>query len=116
MLTTNDIDNTIKFYSNVLGFECLSFDKERGFLSMSNGDVNIMFNTPNAHIPFDKPQFTGSLYIYSDDVDSIWYKVKENAKVCYPVETFDYGMREFAIYDNNGYLIKFGQSAQSISS
>lgn len=27
----------------------------------------------------------------------------------YPVEDFGYGMREFAIYDNNGYLLQFGQ-------
>jgi hypothetical protein len=29
--------------------------------------------------------------------------------VCYGIEDFFYGMREFAIYDNNGYLLQFGQ-------
>ncbi|MFN5228579.1 MAG: hypothetical protein ACK5Q3_18600 [Planctomycetota bacterium] len=29
------------------------------------------------------------------------------------LEDFDYGMREFAIYDNNGYLLQFGQSLQA---
>ena len=28
---------------------------------------------------------------------------------CYPIEDFHYGMREFAIFDNNGYLLQFGQ-------
>jgi hypothetical protein len=26
----------------------------------------------------------------------------------YPLEDFDYGMREFAIYDSKGYLFQFG--------
>jgi hypothetical protein len=25
------------------------------------------------------------------------------------IETIDYGMREFAIHDNNGYVLQFGQ-------
>jgi hypothetical protein len=37
---------------------------------------------------------------------------KENTKVCYPIENFEYGMREFAIYDNNGYLLQLGQEIQ----
>lgn len=32
-----------------------------------------------------------------------------HARVCYPIEDFHYGMREFAIFDNNGYLLQFGQ-------
>jgi hypothetical protein len=27
---------------------------------------------------------------------------KDKARLCYPVENFEYGMREFAVYDNNG--------------
>jgi uncharacterized glyoxalase superfamily protein PhnB len=42
-------------------------------------------------------------------VDAIWENIKESANICYPIETFDYGMREFGIYDNNGYLLQFGQ-------
>jgi hypothetical protein len=36
-------------------------------------------------------------------------ELKDKTKVCYPIETFGYGMREFAIFDNNGYLLQFGQ-------
>ena len=32
--------------------------------------------------------------------------------VVYPMETFGYGMREFAVYDNNGYLLQFGQETE----
>jgi hypothetical protein len=29
--------------------------------------------------------------------------------IFYPVEDFSYGLREFAIRDNNGYILQFGQ-------
>jgi uncharacterized glyoxalase superfamily protein PhnB len=45
-----------------------------------------------------------------DDADEVWNQLKDKAKVSYPIEDFDYGMREFAIYDNNGYLLQFGHS------
>lgn len=44
---------------------------------------------------------------------SMWWKLKDKARVCYGIEIFEYGMREFAIYDNNGYLLQFGQEFES---
>ena len=44
------------------------------------------------------------------DVDGLWSRLKNEARVCYPIETFDYGMRECAIYDNNGYLLQCGEA------
>ena len=35
--------------------------------------------------------------------------VKDKAKIVYPLEDFEWQMREFAIYDNNGYMLQFGQ-------
>jgi hypothetical protein len=39
-----------------------------------------------------------------------WSQLKDQARVYYAIETFPYGMREFAIYDNNGYLLQFGEA------
>jgi uncharacterized glyoxalase superfamily protein PhnB len=80
-----------------------------GWAAVRNGAVELMFSLPNEHIPFDKPQFTGSLYFNPDDVDELWEKVRDKATVLYPVEDFPYGMREFAIRDNNGYILQFGR-------
>jgi uncharacterized glyoxalase superfamily protein PhnB len=43
------------------------------------------------------------------DVDALWDELKDKVKVAYDIEDFDWGMREFAIYDNNSYMIQFGQ-------
>jgi uncharacterized glyoxalase superfamily protein PhnB len=113
MFYTESIDETVQFYCNILGFECDHNNPTLEWASVKKDDVEIMFCLPNFHIPFEKPQFTGSIYIKSDDVDSVWASVKDKTQTCYPLEDFDYGMREFAIFDNNGYLIQFGQSIAS---
>jgi hypothetical protein len=67
----------------------------------------MMLARPNEHVLFDKIGFTGSFCFNTDDVEAMW--VKDKASVCYGIENFDWGMREFAIYDNNGYMLQFGQ-------
>ena len=68
-----------------------------------------MLAKPNAHEKFEKIGFTGSFYFTTDDVDEAWQRLKDKARVCYDIETFPWDMREFAIYDNNGYRLQFGQ-------
>jgi uncharacterized glyoxalase superfamily protein PhnB len=106
MLQTTDLKGSIEFYTTVLGFECEGSSHE--WASVRRDNVAIMFAVPGEHEPFAGPSFTGSLYINPDDVDALWERVKDKARVCYPIDDFDYGMREFAIYDNNGYLLQFG--------
>ena len=77
--------------------------------SLGLDDAAIMISKPNEHIPYDKIGFTGSFYFGTDYVDAMWNKIKDQVRVCYDIENFDYGMREFAIYDNNGYILQFGQ-------
>ena len=107
MLAVTSIDDTILFYRNLLGFECVS--RIEGWAALRKDDVEIMISLPNAHEAFEKPMLTGSLYFNSSDVDGLWEEIREKASVVYPLENFYYGMREFAIRDNNGYILQFGQ-------
>jgi catechol 2,3-dioxygenase-like lactoylglutathione lyase family enzyme len=109
MLRTRDLQGSVDFYTNVLGFACDGRADDWGWASVHRDFVSIMFALPNEHEPFDQPVFTGSLYINADDVEALWEQVKDKARICYPIEDFEYGMREFAIYDNNGYLLQFGR-------
>jgi len=109
MLRTAELRETVAFYETVLGFRCEALSEDWGWASLRRDGVEIMIALPNAHEPFERPAFTGSLYIRTDDVDSLWLRVKDSARVCYPLEDFEYGMREFAVYDNNGYLLQFGR-------
>lgn len=109
MLRTIELRETVAFYENVLGFRCETLSEDWGWASLRRDGVEIMIARPNDHEPFERPAFTGSLYFRTDDVDALWLRVKDSARVCYPLEDFEYGMREFAVYDNNGYLLQFGR-------
>jgi uncharacterized glyoxalase superfamily protein PhnB len=109
MIWTEDFQGTIDFYTGVLGFTCVAVIEDPGWASLRIDDTGIMVSKPNDHTPYDKIGFTGSFYFNMDDVDAMWAKVKDKAKICYGIEDFDFSMREFAIFDNNGYLLQFGQ-------
>ena len=113
MLWTEDLKGSVDFYTRILGFTTNVFNEEWGFASLSKGDVSLMLSRPNEHIPYDKIGFTGSFYFMTDSVDALWEELKDKAGVCYGIEDFFYGMREFAIYDNNGYLLQFGQEIEA---
>lgn len=109
IIYTKELDETILFYTDILDFELTNRNDEWGWASLQKDTVGIMLSKPNVHTSFQKPLFTGSFYFNTDDVDSLWEKLKDQAKVCYEIETFEWEMREFAIYDNNGYTLQFGQ-------
>jgi len=72
-----------------------------------------MFSLPNAHQPFNNPVFTGSFYFSVSQVDDLWEALKNTPYIYYAIEDFEYGMREFAIKDNNGYVLQFGQQIRA---
>ncbi|KRA17643.1 MULTISPECIES: VOC family protein [unclassified Lysobacter] len=109
MLRTPDTAATIAFYTQVLEFRLSAGDAAGGWAALERDGVELMLSGLNAHEGDLAPAFTGSLYLRTDDVDGWWRRLRERARVCYPIEDFGYGMREFAIYDNNGYLLQFGQ-------
>ena len=113
MLWTEDLDGTIEFYTGVLGFTCGEVNQDWGWATVWKDDVAVMFARPNQHTSYEKIGFTGSFYFMTDDVEALWTGLKDKVRVCYGIETFDCGMREFAIYDNNGYMLQFGQDLVS---
>ncbi|HZD93711.1 MAG TPA: hypothetical protein VE133_05615, partial [Candidatus Sulfotelmatobacter sp.] len=59
MLAVTSIDDTILFYRNLLGFECVN--RMGGWAALRKDEVEIMISLPNAHEPFERPRLTGSL-------------------------------------------------------
>ncbi len=108
MLRTSDLPGTLSFYRDALGFTVSSGSIEAGWLAIRRDGLLLMLSGFNAHEGDTAPRFTGSLYFEVDDVDALWARLGDCAPVCYPPEDFFYGMREFGIYDPNGYLLQFG--------
>ena len=107
ILWTKDLQESIDFYRETLGFACVG--RTEAWACLRKDDVELMLSLPNAHEPFDKIQFTGSFYFHPDDVQTLWEQLRDKTPIVYPLEDFEYGMREFAIRDNNGYILQFGQ-------
>ncbi len=112
MLRTKQLQETIDFYTQTLGFTCEAKNDSRDWASLKKDAVRIMIVVPNEHGPFKKPRFTGSLYMRVDNIDELWNTLKDTARIRYEIKNFEWGMREFGIYDNNGYLLQFGQSIE----
>ena len=109
MIWTEDFDETIEFYTKLLGFKCEERNDGWGWASLSNDWVDLMISTPNEESNYERIFFSGSFYFNTDDVEGLWNRLKDQTEICYPIETFEWGMREFGIYDNNGYILQFGQ-------
>jgi len=112
-----DLKESIEFYSQKLGFELEGVYPETGdpcWASLAHGDTHLMMSIRNARSPAENPIFTGTFYFYPDDVDAAWEALKDAVEVEYPIETFEYGMREFGIRDCNGYLLQFGQGTDEL--
>ncbi len=112
MLETRDMKGTIAFYTTSLGFTLQNIFEEEGettLCTVAKDELAIMFCRPNKMMNYGRILLSGSLYVEVDDVDAYWQQIKDKAAVLYEPEDYPYGMREFGIKDNNGYVLNFGQ-------
>jgi uncharacterized glyoxalase superfamily protein PhnB len=105
MLQTESIPETKQWYAEALGFTCVSRPDDN-WCHLVKDKVELMFMT-NDHL--GKPQATATQYIVVDDVMTLYDDIKHRVTVEWGPERMSYGKLEFAIRDNNGYLLSFGQ-------
>lgn len=115
ILWTDHLDESISFYTQILGFVLIEKNEDWQWASLQKDEVVLMISKKNDHSKFNNIGFSGSFYFNVDDVEVLWTDLKEKADVCYEIETFEWGMREFAVYDNNGYILQFGENVSEIS-
>jgi len=107
VLSTDDVARSVRFYVEQLGFTCTV--QSEAFARVRLGAANIMLATPNVHAPWQGPGFTGSIYLNVDNIDELWEDLKSRARIVYPIETMEYGIREFGLLDDSGYQLSFAQ-------
>lgn len=109
MLWTEKLNESITFYTEILGFTCGERNNDWQWASLYKDDVDLMLAHPNEHTNYKEIAFSGSFYFEVDDVETLWQQLKSAAEVVYELETFPWEMKEFAIRDNNGYILQFGE-------
>lgn len=104
-LASLNTTETVHFYEEKMGFRRTYFDE--GYLIVVRDDIQIHFWKCDDKI---HPENT-SCYVYVSGVDDL-YKELQAAGIVHPngkLEDKPWGMREFAILDVHGNLIRFGQ-------
>lgn len=109
VLASLNIAKTVAFYKNQLGFDKLGYMDEN-YAVIARDKVEIHFWKCNDKI---HPENT-SCYVFVQDIDTFYEEMKA-AGVVHPngpLEDKPYGIKEFAILDQDGNLIKFGEYLQ----
>lgn len=110
-LLARDIAETLRFYQS-LGFRVTGqhpTDTPAAWVEMTRDGVTLQFySEPPVGTP-DQPILSGTLYLSPDGVDALAAEWHDKVAFEWGPETMDYGMREFAIRDPNGYLIAFAE-------
>ena len=111
ILWTKNLQETIVFYETLLGFKSRS--NFPNFVALYKDEAEIMFVVPGGEPDdkdfFPRPLLTGSIYVFMKDVNEFWESVKQKVKIKTPIADRQYLMRDFSIFDNNGYEIVFGE-------
>ena len=112
ILPSRDLHETLRFYQR-LGFESVGAPPERWhYIILRRGAVDLHFYLDRAVDPLTT---AASCYVYVDDAAALqaeWRDLVDpdvaTGSRLTAVEVTDYGMREFAVVDRSGNLIRVG--------
>ncbi|MGH2501072.1 MAG: bleomycin resistance protein [Ktedonobacterales bacterium] len=121
-LMVEDVDATIAFYRDTLGFTVTGTAPDASpyvWASLKGGDVEIMLQARHS-LEDELPQLTGkplgaslTFYIGVDDADALHSAIKDKAAIIKAPMTAPYGAREFYAQDPNGYILGFSSPLSS---
>ena len=130
-LEVTNIRETIEFYQSVLGFslvmavpetqdgieQTLTDVKEYVYALVRKDRVEMMFQRTDSFkedVPLAKDLSVGasvSFYMEIDGLDSFHEQIKSKGLTPTALKTAWYGMREFYLTDNNGYILGFAEKS-----
>lgn len=115
MLMCEDVQESIRFYTKVLGFNVTSQMDDvgkSGWASLNQGKVQIMLASPSylpegVKVDGRYPQLV--LYFYPDDIEALHQSVRNQGYAATDLVVRFYGMKEFEMVDPSGHMLVFGQ-------
>jgi len=130
-LMVEDVNHTVEFYQEVLGFEFVmgviediqeiltayQQDRSLDYAMMTCGNVEMMFQAKRSlaeALPMLRGREIGgtlTLYMELDSVSELYARIKDKVTIVKDLHTTFYGMQEFYIEDCNGYILTFAEAA-----
>jgi uncharacterized glyoxalase superfamily protein PhnB len=118
-LMVNDVEETIEYYTDILGFTLLKTVPEKGnpdWAMVKRNDVILMFQSAKSlkdELPKLKSQKPGgglTFYIKVDRITELYEELVDNeVEIISDLESTFYDTIEFSIIDNNGYILTFSE-------
>lgn len=122
-LIVADMEKSLAFYRDVLGFSVSQSVPDKApfiFAWMNRGGADIFLNQHMPPQPGQPDLFAGkqiggtlSMYMAMEGVEELAKTVESHGvKIAIPLHTEFYGMKEFAVFDPDGYLLIFAEQVK----
>jgi predicted enzyme related to lactoylglutathione lyase len=111
VIAVPDLERSGAFYRDALGFT-VSEIGDKGFRMFDNGSCRIFAGAcPDAMPAADTGDHSYFAYLIVDDVEFYLQRaLAAGAKLCKPIASEAWGMREFGLYTVDGHRIMIGQN------
>ena len=110
MFHVPDVRGTVDWYRDIGFSVTVTYDDNAGGLSfaiVSFGTGEVMFSSGGRLSTHHRRDV--DLYVYTEDVDDLYVRIKDRVEIVEGPHNMFYGMREIIVRDLNGFWITFGQ-------
>jgi uncharacterized glyoxalase superfamily protein PhnB len=114
MFHVPDVRKTVDWYRDIGFVVTVTYDDNAGGLSfamLSFGTGEVMFSSGGRLSTRHRRDV--DLYVYTQDVDGLYERMKGRVEIVEGPHNMFYGMREVIVRDLNGFWITFGQEVPS---
>jgi len=111
-LLVDDMRRSLAFYLEVLGFTQTGYypiASEPLRTEVRRDGVAIVLLTEAAHGIAEKPAFSGAFYVFPESIGKLMDELRGRVTFAWGPEETDFGIRQFAIRDPDGYLLVFAE-------
>lgn len=115
-----DVEASVRFYADKLGFETLRVEREGGdasfaVVALGRAVILIAHESLIGNVGIETGSGHGiSVRVMVDDVDAMYARAREaGATVVSEIDDRYYGLRDFSILDLNGFHLRFAAPRQT---
>ncbi len=115
-LLVADMRQTLEFYVGRLGFYQTAYypiESEPIRTEVRRDGVSLLFYTESIHGLGDVPAQSGLHYLFPESVEQLASELRGKVPFLWGPEETEFGVREFAIRDPNGYVLAFAEAVRS---